>query len=275
MAPRTPSTTVAGHIAVIDGQPTTTTQDIAEVYGKRHDDVLRIVRQRMADVPAEWRLRNFAEASIERPQTNGGTVSYPVIRMTKKGFHFVVGKFTGAKAVAHQIAFADEFERMENELSARTAPISTAAPELTHTGRNAIDAMCLASSLALMVQQSTFKALIQRESLGTEQLPAHLKSLVYQASGRICGEAFGHIHAWLVADLCRQSSGWLSNATTNEVDQYLQRHTFAHWLSDGKYAMAQSLSHLFSTARDAAEESRALLQRQLNSLDTQAPRRTA
>ena len=107
---------IAAHIAVIDGQPTTTTQDIADVYGKRHDDVLRIVRQRMNAVPDEWRFRNFAEASIDRPQTNGGTVAYPVIRMTKKGFHFVVGKFTGAKAVAHQIAFADEFERMESEL---------------------------------------------------------------------------------------------------------------------------------------------------------------
>ena len=64
---------IAAHIAVVDGTPTTTTLDIAEVYGKRHDDVLRVVRRRMSDVPEEWRLRNFAEASIERPQTNGGT----------------------------------------------------------------------------------------------------------------------------------------------------------------------------------------------------------
>ena len=72
----------------------------------------------MAEVPEEWRLHNFVEAFIEVEGGNGAKASYPVIRMTKKGFHFVVGKFTGVKAVQHQIAFADEFERMETELRA-------------------------------------------------------------------------------------------------------------------------------------------------------------
>lgn len=109
---------IAAHITVIDGQPTTTTQDIAEVYGKRHDHILRIVRQRMAEAPEAWRLSNFGETVTERPSPiNGAPIQSPVIRMTKKGFHFVVGKFTGAKAVQHQIAFADEFERMADELA--------------------------------------------------------------------------------------------------------------------------------------------------------------
>lgn len=111
-----PALGIAAHIAVIDGQPTTTTRDIAEVFGKRHDDVLRIVRQRMEEAGGEWRLRNFTEASIEVPNTNGGTVSYPVIRMTEKGFMFVVQKFTGKKAVHTQIAYVDEFERMRGAL---------------------------------------------------------------------------------------------------------------------------------------------------------------
>ena len=120
MAHRT-HTTASGHIAVINGQPTTTTQDIAEVYGKQHAKVLAIVRQRMTEVPEEWRLANFGETVTERANPSGGApIQSPVIRMTKKGFHFVVGKFTGAKAVAHQIAFADEFERMEAELLAQT-----------------------------------------------------------------------------------------------------------------------------------------------------------
>ncbi|MDD2728341.1 Rha family transcriptional regulator [Malikia sp.] len=120
-------------LAVVNGVPTTTTHDIARVYGKRHDHVLRIVRQRMAECPSDWCLPNFGEASVELPQPNGGTVSYPVIRLSKKGFHFVVGKFTGAKAVQHQIAFADEFERMEAELARRAQAllaVPVAAPAL-------------------------------------------------------------------------------------------------------------------------------------------------
>lgn len=125
----TTATGIAAHIAVTNGTPTTTTLDIAEVYGKRHDDVLRIVRQRMAAVPEAWRLRNFAETVIERPNPSGGApIQSPVIRLTKKGFHFVVGKFTGAKAVAHQIAFADEFERMEAALANPTAALPPAHP---------------------------------------------------------------------------------------------------------------------------------------------------
>lgn len=109
---------IAAHIAVTNGTPTTTTLDIAEVYGKRHDDVLRIVRQRMTECPEEWRLRNFAETVTERPSPlNGAPIQSPVIRLTEKGFHFVVGKFTGAKAVAHQIAYAEEFDRMKAALA--------------------------------------------------------------------------------------------------------------------------------------------------------------
>lgn len=113
---------IATHIAIVDGILTTTTHDIAEVYEKNHRDVLRIVNQRMEEA-GEWGMRNFTHTPYTNPQ-NGQT--YPVIRMTKKGFHFVVGKFTGAKAVAHQIAFADEFERMEAELQ---QPAQPALPE--------------------------------------------------------------------------------------------------------------------------------------------------
>jgi Rha family phage regulatory protein len=115
----TPS--IASRIAVIDGHPTTTTLDIANVYGKRHDNVVSLVRQRMTECPEEWCLLNFKEVIGEYQNGKGGTQTCPVIRMTKKGFHFVVGKFTGAKAVQHQIAFADEFERMEAELQKQQA----------------------------------------------------------------------------------------------------------------------------------------------------------
>lgn len=112
------SVAISSHISVIDGKPTTTTLDIAEVYGKQHAKVLSIVRQRMAEVSEGWRIANFGETVVERENPSGGApIASPVIRLTKKAFHFVVGKFTGAKAVQHQIAFADEFERMEAALT--------------------------------------------------------------------------------------------------------------------------------------------------------------
>ena len=115
---------IAAHITVTNGTPTTTTLDIAEVYGKQHAKVLAIVRQRMSEA-GEWGVANFSETPYTNPQ-NGQT--YTVIRMTEKGFHFVVGKFTGAKAVRHQIAYADEFQRMKAELANPSAALPPAHP---------------------------------------------------------------------------------------------------------------------------------------------------
>lgn len=115
---------ISNRITVINGQPTTTTRDIAEVFGKQHANVLRIVRQRMEEA-GEWGLLNFEDTPYTDPQ-NGQT--YPVIRMTEKGFMFVVQKFTGKKAVATQIAFVDEFERMRKALQ-EAAP---AQPAIDH-----------------------------------------------------------------------------------------------------------------------------------------------
>jgi Rha family phage regulatory protein len=139
-----PATTgITAHIALIDGALTTTTHDIATVYGKRHNHVLEIVRKRMEEA-GEWGMPNFKHTPYTNPQ-NGQT--YPVIRMTKKGFHFVVGKFTGAKAVQHQIAFADAFERMEaqqspalaNDEGAPITPITPTTPiALSFAQRRAI-----------------------------------------------------------------------------------------------------------------------------------------
>lgn len=107
-----PIANISAHITIVNGKPTTTTQDIATVFEKRHDDVIRIVRQRMAEA-GDWGVRNFTDTPYTNPQ-NGQT--YSIIRMTKKGFAFVVQKFTGKKAVQFQLAYVDEFERMEEAL---------------------------------------------------------------------------------------------------------------------------------------------------------------
>jgi Rha family phage regulatory protein len=96
---------------------------------------MRIIRQRMAEA-GEWGVRNFADTPYTNPQ-NGQT--YSVIRMTKKGFHFVVGKFTGAKAAQHQIAFADGFERMEAELSDHSLGHTVADEPVFHVTAKELD----------------------------------------------------------------------------------------------------------------------------------------
>jgi len=112
-------------IQLIAGQPMTTSLDVAEHFGKRHDDVLR--RIRVLDCSPEFRLRNFAEASQEVLQPKGGKVSYPMIRMTRDGFTFLCMGFTGAKAARWKEAYIDAFNQMEQALR---QPTPQALPDL-------------------------------------------------------------------------------------------------------------------------------------------------
>jgi Rha family phage regulatory protein len=91
-----------------DGESLTTdSRKVTAVHGKRHDDVLRLIRKRVSE-SGEWGLRNFAESSYFNEQ---GKLQ-PMFTMTKNGYAFLVGKMSGRKAVEHQIAFIEAFDAM-------------------------------------------------------------------------------------------------------------------------------------------------------------------
>lgn len=174
---------ITGRVTVSNGKITTTTQDIAEVYGKRHDRVMAAVRQRIAEA-GEWGVHNFVETTYTNPQ-NGQI--YPVIRMTKKGFHFVVGKFTGTKAVAHQIAFADEFERMEQDLTNKSPPLRNRRQLLSYDETGAVQVQEVPFDACVMNRQQFIKALFEGNSfpLPTEELT----EIIFKANGALASRA--------------------------------------------------------------------------------------
>ena len=184
------ATGIAAHIAVTNGEPTTTTQDIAEVYGKQHAKVLAIVRQRMSEA-GEWGVANFSETPYTNPQ-NGQT--YTVIRMTEKGFHFVVGKFTGAKAVRHQIAYADEFQRMKAELAQPTVSLSPAP--LNHQQINSTRSLqttarqmgAFAAAVGLQVQMVVLDMMAQGRTTAEvdASLANHRWMVHFDPTGKAC-----------------------------------------------------------------------------------------
>lgn len=88
-------------------QLTTDSLKVAAGHGKRHDNVLQVIRQRMADA-GKWGLLNFKEISY----TDDSGRKYPVISMTRNGYSFLVGKLRGKMAVQHQIAYIEAFDAM-------------------------------------------------------------------------------------------------------------------------------------------------------------------
>ncbi|MEO0955703.1 MAG: phage regulatory protein/antirepressor Ant, partial [Pseudomonadota bacterium] len=95
-------------VKVIDGKPMADSLTVAEVFGKRHDDVMRAVRN--MDCSSEFRDRNFA-GSTYRPEN--GRRDYPLYNMTRDGFTFLVMGFTGAKAAQWKEAYIDAFNKLE------------------------------------------------------------------------------------------------------------------------------------------------------------------
>lgn len=103
-------------ISFADGKLTTDSLKVAAVHGKRHDNVVRLIRTRLKEA-GNWGVLNFGETLY----TGSNGESYPMFTMTKDGYAFLVGRMTGKLAVQHQIAYIEAFGAMaayiENQAS--------------------------------------------------------------------------------------------------------------------------------------------------------------
>lgn len=110
-----------------DGQPFTTSRAVAERFGKRHDTVLRAIKNLLDALPdPEFGRRNFAESSYLNEQNK----PQPEYRLTHDGFAFLAMRFTGAEAMAWQIAFLQAFNAIEAELRAKTERFAAALDQV-------------------------------------------------------------------------------------------------------------------------------------------------
>ena len=108
----TPSDIISLH----HGQPMTTSLKVAELFGKRHDDVLKKVRN--IECSSEFNARNFAAVEY----IDGKGEKRPAYEMTKDGFIFVVMGFTGKKAAAIKEAYINAFNWMADQLRQAALP---------------------------------------------------------------------------------------------------------------------------------------------------------
>lgn len=121
------STASIPHVAVINGVAKTTSLQVAEFFGKRHDDILKKIRIIKQDCSEELHARNFADMHQTVATHNGGTRKVPVVQMTKDGFTLLVMGFTGKEAMQFKIAYITRFNEMEAALLAK----HQAAPKIS------------------------------------------------------------------------------------------------------------------------------------------------
>lgn len=97
-------------------QVSTTSVLVAQKFGKRHDDVLKAIRN--LECSDDFRARNFAASSYKSLQNR----TLPMMIISRDGFTMLVMSFTGAKAAQFREEFIDEFNRMEAVLRLGETP---------------------------------------------------------------------------------------------------------------------------------------------------------
>jgi Rha family phage regulatory protein len=86
--------------------PITTSLKVAEVFGKRHDDVLKSIRNLTST--GKFQSRNFAELTREYQGRQ-----FPYYLMDRRGFTVLAMGFTGDNALDFKLQYVDQFDRME------------------------------------------------------------------------------------------------------------------------------------------------------------------
>ena len=137
-------------VTIQNDQLITTSKNIADVFEKRHADVLRAIENLLPELP-ETHQRNFA--LVDYLDEKGE--KRPVYNITRDGFTLLAMGFTGKKALSFKLAYIDQFNAMEKALTGQ----AISAPEcktkqvliggLTADQQDAIKALVKARAEAL------------------------------------------------------------------------------------------------------------------------------
>ena len=139
---------------VVNSGVFTTSLSVANVFNKRHSDILAQIREFPTD---DFTERNFPLSEY----TDSTGRKLPCYNLTRDGFSLLVMGFTGAKAYKWKIEFIKAFNLMEAELTR----LKSQRPPLTQIE-------ILQSSIAILAQQEKRVSLLEHKTddLYKEQL---------------------------------------------------------------------------------------------------------
>jgi len=103
-------------ITLINDEVVTTSLQVAEVFGKRHDRVLRAIDNTIANLPKNGVVRFFKSSYADSKNEKR-----PMYYMNRGAFELVVMGFTGAKALEWKIKYITAFETMAEQINFRKA----------------------------------------------------------------------------------------------------------------------------------------------------------
>lgn len=103
-----------------DGNLVVGSREIAENFGKRHNDVVEVIEGKIKNLTAE---NIVVEKYFIQSEFNHRGNIYKEYLLTRDGFSFIVMGFTGAKADRWKLKYIEAFNEMEQTLKEKDKPL--------------------------------------------------------------------------------------------------------------------------------------------------------
>jgi Rha family phage regulatory protein len=175
-------------VFVSAGQVFTSSDKVAEVFGKKHKNVVRAIK---ALINQNKRcVTIFEPTSVVVAMPNGGTRNETVYTMTRDGLSILAMGFTGEKALEFKFAFMDTFNAMEKAL--REANVSLPQPSqpiMLTTDAQFEDVM-------KRMKEEVNKKLDSLAKLEGSKNRARLVSIIPKLTDFMCESILNHVWRW-------------------------------------------------------------------------------
>ena len=102
----------APSVMLHNGRPATTSLEVAKFFGKRHDNVVRDIKEIIDNTPESFSALNFEGANYIDEQAK----NRPMYIIYRDGFMLLVMGYTGKKALVIKLAYIEAFNALEAEL---------------------------------------------------------------------------------------------------------------------------------------------------------------
>lgn len=127
--------------------PAVTSLQVAEIFGKQHNNVLQDIRHILSQIPEIFIELNFQQYEASY-RAGFGMKKTPAYLLSKDGFTLLTMGYTGEKAMKFKVAYINRFNEMEDQLANHVPddPTSLGLPDF----RNPVEA---AKAWALAIEE--------------------------------------------------------------------------------------------------------------------------
>lgn len=111
-------------VSMVNGTPTTSSQLVAETFGKPHKNVLRDIAKICEQLPGNFNQLNFEPVNY----LDAHGQSRPMYLLTRDAFTLLAMGYTGKEAMQFKVKYIEAFNAMEEELRKQEKPRKKAPP---------------------------------------------------------------------------------------------------------------------------------------------------